>query len=200
MPIKAKFIPLLILIASALAIYTILVIQEFDTALLDLFLRSTGIVSFLLFTLSFGISAIHYVFKDPITKRILRRRKAFGLTFAGFFAIHFSLIGVKSVILGDRFNADPSLETILVVFAVLIMSITSIPSVIKKLGASKWKAIHLICGFYIALGLIKFYIMSLNRIDHALLFLIIMFSVLTLKLVMHMHRAYLKRKGVYTKK
>ena len=190
MIIKSKFITSYILVLSGLMIYIILAIHEFDKALLNFFLRYTGIISFLLFTLSFGISGMDYFFKNPLTKWILRRRKAFGLTFAGFFAIHFSLIGVKSIVLGDDFNANPNLETILVFFAVLLMSVTSIPYLIRKLGASNWKALHLICGLYISFGLIKFYTFSLDRINHALIFLILIYSVLVLKLAMYTHRFY----------
>ena len=190
---RLKLIPLYILIVCGLTIYTILVLQEFDTAYLNVFLRYTGIVSFLLFTLSFGISGIHYFFRNAITQWVLIRRKAFGLTFAGFFAIHFSLIGVKSIVLGANFNANPNLGASLVVIAVIIMSITSISSIVKKLGPFKWKTIHLICGLYISLGLINFYTMSLNRIDHALAFLVLLYSMLALKLVMYIHRFYVQK-------
>lgn len=80
-----------------------LIIQQLEVHLLDVFLRFRGNITFLLFT----ASMFQYSFRHRALKMLLIRRKAFGVIFAGFLTIHFSLIGVKSFGNGDSFTPTP---------------------------------------------------------------------------------------------
>ena len=192
--VRAKYPPFLILVISGLITYLSLIFFDFDIGLMNFFMRSTGLAAFFLFNLSFGISSIHYFLKKPITKWILKRRKAFGLTSAALFCIHFSLIATKSVILGDKFNPEPELLPVLAILSVLTMAITSIPSVIKMLGTFKWKALHQSCGIMISTYLINFYFIASSSVSLAYACLvIILVCILVLKIFMYIHKVYLRR-------
>ncbi|MEP1469385.1 MAG: hypothetical protein ABJK25_00275 [Halieaceae bacterium] len=152
--IRASFsgpiIVYLTLVACALALYAALDgsdIIESSRA----YLRLSGRVGMGLFFVSFGASALHHLFNTGWSNYLVKNRRYYGISTAIVLWSHFLVILSLSVTASEWFR-DSAPWFILypgagVFLVVGLMALTSNNFAVKKMGAQRWRTLHLVGGY-----------------------------------------------------
>lgn len=116
-------------------------------------IRATARTSLLLFLLAYTASALAQLYPGAFARRLLRERRALGLSFAASHALHLYAIIVfwnaDPVLFGTQSNAlSQSFGSIAYLF-IALMALTSNDRALRWLGAKRWGRLHAIGGLYI---------------------------------------------------
>jgi len=116
-------------------------------------IRATARTSLVLFLLAYTASALTQLYPGAFARRLLRERRALGLSFAASHALHLYAIIVF-------WNADPALfatqsnlvsqsfGSIAYLF-IALMALTSNDPAVRWLGPRNWRRLHAVGGLYI---------------------------------------------------
>ena len=175
-PIKHKYFRIVLLVILIFGITSMLHIKLNGTGeetVRDL-IQWTGKISAILFSIAFGLGAIHYFIKNNTTAFLLKHRPHFGLAFAVSHTYHlFFLIWLQNMIHPVFTLAKTSslLAGGSAYFFMYLMVITTFPKIKSKLNTVKWKALHLIGGYWIWIIFFNSYFKNvMNKDRHHLLF------------------------------
>jgi len=141
-------------VACALAMYAVLDgsnIIESSRA----YLRLSGRVGMALFFVSFGASALHRLFNSDWSNYLIKNRRYYGISTGVVLWSHFLVILSLSVTAAEWFR-DSAPWFILypgaaVFLLVGFMALTSNNLAVNKMGAHRWRTLHLVGG-YVALS------------------------------------------------
>jgi len=137
-----------LLVAMSLAI---LATQGSGEAGLRMLIRATARTSLALFAAAFAASALRRLWPTPVTGWLLRERRSLGLSFAFSHALHAVAILALRRELGAAFEID----LVTIVFGggaygmIALMAATSSDRAVAWLGRRRWRALHLVGGYWI---------------------------------------------------
>ena len=116
-------------------------------------IRFTARTSLLFFCLAFGAAALARLWPNAWTRWQRRNRRYLGVTFAASHGIHAIAIAAFAVMDPPGYAAATSLVSYIfggIGYAFIIaMTVTSFDRAAKALGASAWRRLHLIGGYYL---------------------------------------------------
>lgn len=116
---------------------------------IDLVLRLSARLAFLLLLLVFVTRPLHDMLKLPGTAILLRNRRLVGIAFAGVHIAHLGVLLVKERVIADfellELGNGPGMFIYLVIFAMLV---TSWNAAAKAIGPKAWKLLHK-AGLYV---------------------------------------------------
>lgn len=138
------------LVAAAICLYLTLdrsnIVESSRT-----FLRVSGRAGMGLFFISFGASSLDRIFKANWSNYLIRNRRYYGISTAIVLWAHFLVILSLSVTASQWFRESAPWFILypgsFVFILVGLMALSSNNYAKKKLGAEKWKALHLIGGY-----------------------------------------------------
>lgn len=161
--------------------------RGFEVDGVRLVIRFTARTSLLFFCLAFSAAALARLWPNAWTRWQRRNRRALGVTFAASHGIHAVAIAAFAVMDPVGFAAATSLASYIfggIGYAFIIaMTATSFDRTAKALGASAWRRLHLVGGYYL---LFQFMVSFGKRIpDMPLyaLFLIPLVAVFALRMI-----------------
>lgn len=116
-------------------------------------IRFTARTSLLFFCLAFSAAALARLWPNAFTRWQRRNRRYLGVTFAASHGIHAVAIAAFALMDPPGYAAATSLASYIfggIGYAVIIaMTATSFDRTAKALGASAWRRLHLIGGYYL---------------------------------------------------
>jgi len=161
--------------------------RQFEVDGVRMVIRFTARTSLLFFCLAFSAAALARLWPNAWTRWQRRNRRYLGVTFAASHGIHAIAIAAFAIMDPTGYAAATSPASYIfggIGYAVIIaMTATSFDRSAKALGASAWRRLHLIGGYYL---LFQFTVSFGKRIpDMPLyaLFLIPLLAVLALRLI-----------------
>ena len=161
--------------------------RQFEVEGVRMVIRFTARSSLLFFCLAFGAAALARLWPNAFTRWQRRNRRYVGATFAASHGIHAVAISAFAVMDPVGYAAATSIASYIfggIGYAVIIaMTATSFDRTAKALGASAWRRLHLIGGYYL---LFQFMVSFGKRIpDMPLyaLFLIPLLAVFALRMI-----------------
>jgi methionine sulfoxide reductase heme-binding subunit len=127
--------------------------RQFEVDGVRMVIRFTARTSLLFFCLAFGAAALARLWPNAFTRWQRRNRRTLGVTFAASHGIHAIAIAAFAVMDPAGYAAATSLTSYIfggIGYAVIIaMTATSFDRSAKALGASAWRRLHLIGGYYL---------------------------------------------------
>src|SRR3954453_965559 len=127
--------------------------RQFEVDGVRMVIRFTARTSLLFFCLAFSAAAMVRLRPNAWTRWQRRNRRMLGLTFAASHGIHAVAIAAFAVMDPAGYAAATSLASYIfggIGYAVIIaMTATSFDRTAKALGASAWRRLHLIGGYYL---------------------------------------------------
>ena len=110
---------------------------------IDLWLRLTARIAFILLLVVFVARPLQQLFSTPGTAKLLRNRRLVGIAFAGVHLLHFGLLVVKHYVVTD-FNLAELVNpfAVLVYGVILAMLVTSWNTPARAIGSKAWKVLH----------------------------------------------------------
>ena len=127
--------------------------RQFEVDGVRLVIRFTARTSLLFFCLAFSAAALARLWPNIWTQWQRRNRRYLGVTFAASHGIHAVAITVFAVMDPVGYAAATSLASYIfggIGYAFIIaMTATSFDRAAKALGASAWRRLHLIGGYYL---------------------------------------------------
>ncbi|WP_323113606.1 hypothetical protein [Pseudomonas guariconensis] len=181
-----------VLIITALA----LMAQPHTVEALRSAIRVTARTSLLLFLLTFLASSLAILLPSAFTRSLLRERRFLGLAFAFSHAVHAVLIIVYAKSFPDTFwhgrTAAANIPGSIGYFFIFLLTVTSFPAAVKRLGARTWKALHstgtwVIAGIFVVSFYKRIPMGSWYPLAFALIFSAIVFK-LAAKLAVRLRR------------
>ena len=127
--------------------------RQFEVDGVRMVIRFTARTSLLFFCLAFGAAALARLWPNAWTRWQRRNRRFLGVTFAASHGIHAIAIAAFAVMDPVGYAAATSIASYLfggIGYAFIIaMTATSFDRTAKALGASAWRRLHLIAGYYL---------------------------------------------------
>ena len=161
--------------------------RQFEVDGVRMVIRFTARTSLLFFCLAFSAAALARLWPNAWTRWQRRNRRTLGVTFAASHGIHAVAIAAFAMMDPAGYAAATSLASYIfggIGYAVIIaMTATSFNRSARALGASAWRRLHLIGGYYL---LFQFMVSFGKRIpDMPLyaLFLIPLLAVFALRMI-----------------
>ncbi len=114
--------------------------------------RWSARISFALFCMAFGASAVHYYIKNGLTSWLLLKRKYIGISFAIIHLIHLGFLIILQYVYHPVFDLAATSSLIgggMAYFFVVMMLLTSFEKGRQWLTNSQWKFLHTIGGYWI---------------------------------------------------
>lgn len=146
-------IPIVFVTLSVLYFLSVFAFQGFVEEATRVCIRVSARISFLFFCMAFTASAIQYQIKNVFSFWILMNRKFLGITFGVIHLIHLMFLGILQTHFHPVFEMAKMTSLIggggAYIF-LIIMLVTSIEKVKKKMSARFWKAIHTLGMYWIA--------------------------------------------------
>ncbi|MDX3774912.1 ferric reductase-like transmembrane domain-containing protein [Chromatiaceae bacterium AAb-1] len=136
------FLSLLVLLITAFAIlWQTQLVEALRSAI-----RVTARTSFALFLLAFLASSLATLIPSPGTRALLRERRFLGLSFAFSHLVHGVLILIYWQLFPETFwtgrSAAANIPGSIGYLFILLLAITSFPTMVKLIGARAWKILH----------------------------------------------------------
>lgn len=148
-------IGLLSLLVAACALLAFAV-QADAVAGIRMAIRSTARTSLLLFCAAFGAAALFSRWQNTVTRWLRTNRRELGLSFAASHAMHAAALATLHQVSPGTFATlvNPAMWVLggLGYVFIAAMALTSSDAAQRALGA-KWRWLHLVGGYYIAIGL-----------------------------------------------
>lgn len=153
-----SLLSLLVLIVTALALWS----QPQWVEALRSAIRVTARTSFALFLATFLASSLASLLPGDFTRGLLRERRFLGLAFAFSHAVHAVLIVLYVKCFPETFwhgrSAAANIPGSVGYLFIILLTLTSFPYAVKRLGARTWKRLHSTGTWVIALVfLLSFY-------------------------------------------
>lgn len=153
-----SLLSLLVLIVTALALWS----QPQWVEALRSAIRVTARTSFALFLATFLASSLASLLPGDFTRGLLRERRFLGLAFAFSHAVHAVLIVLYVKFFPETFwhgrSAAANIPGSVGYLFIILLTLTSFPYAVKRLGARTWKRLHSTGTWVIALVfLLSFY-------------------------------------------
>ena len=127
--------------------------RQFEVDGVRMVIRFTARTSLLFFCLAFSAAALARLWPNAWTRWQRRNRRYLGVTFAASHGIHAVAIAAYAVMDPVGYAAATSIVSYIfggIGYAVIIaMTATSFDRTAKALGASAWRRLHLIGGYYL---------------------------------------------------
>ena len=127
--------------------------RQFEVDGVRMVIRFTARTSLLFFCLAFSAAALARLWPNAWTRWQRRNRRTLGVTFAASHGIHAMAIAAFAVMDPAGYAATTSLASYIfggIGYAFIIaMTVTSFDRTAKALGASTWRRLHLIGGYYL---------------------------------------------------
>jgi DMSO/TMAO reductase YedYZ heme-binding membrane subunit len=127
--------------------------RQFEVDGVRMVIRFTARSSLLFFCLAFSAAALARLWPNAWTRWQRRNRRILGLTFAASHGIHAIAIAAFAVMDPAGYAAATSIASYIfggIGYAVILaMTATSFDRTAKALGASAWRRLHLIGGYYL---------------------------------------------------
>jgi len=127
--------------------------RQFEADGVRMVIRFTARTSLLFFCLAFSAAALARLWPNAWTRWQRRNRRTLGVTFAASHGIHAVAIAAFAVMDPAGYAAATSLASYIfggIGYAfILAMAATSFDRTAKALGASAWRRLHLIGGYYL---------------------------------------------------
>ena len=127
--------------------------RQFEVDGVRMVIRFTARTSLLFFCLAFSAAALARLWPNAWTRWQRRNRRTLGVTFAASHGIHAIAIAAFAMMDPAGYAAATSLASYIfggIGYAVIIaMTATSFDRSAKALGASAWRRLHLIGGYYL---------------------------------------------------
>ena len=127
--------------------------RQFEVDGVRMVIRFTARTSLLFFCLAFSAAALARLWPNAWTRWQRRNRRYLGVTFAASHGIHAVAIAAFAVMDPVGYAAATSIASYIfggIGYAVIIaMTATSFDRTAKALGASAWRRLHLIGGYYL---------------------------------------------------
>ncbi|MFR0693600.1 hypothetical protein ACLUTX_29690 [Enterobacterales bacterium AE_CKDN230030158-1A_HGKHYDSX7] len=137
-----SLLSLLVLIATALALWS----QPQWVEALRSSIRVTARTSFALFLATFLASSLAVLVPNDFTRSLLRERRFLGLAFAFSHAVHAVLILCYVKFFPETFwhgrSAAANIPGSVGYLFILLLTLTSFPYAVKRLGFGIWKGLH----------------------------------------------------------
>ncbi len=111
--------------------------------------RFTARIAFVPFALAFAASSLYALWRSPVSRTLLRNRRAVGIAYGVSQMIH--MAAVVAVMAGTERTLDPDVSNLLGGFGFVLaaaMTATSNDAAVRALGRN-WKRLHLLGGWYI---------------------------------------------------
>lgn len=146
-----------LLLALLIAYFPFFGIQPLDSETYSQAIQWSARYSGLLFVLVFAIRPINQTKSTSWANTLLKQRRYWGISFALAHLVHLSTIIVKVQWYhnGDFLAVAPlstQLVSLFLVLCMMAMLFTSNNWSIKKLGAKRWKTLHVVCLYLLALS------------------------------------------------
>ncbi|RQP26705.1 cytochrome b family protein [Piscinibacter terrae] len=129
-------------------------------------IRSTARTSLLLFCAAFGAAALHARWPGAATRWLRANRRELGLSFAASHTMHAAALATLHQASPGTFAAlvNPAMWVLggLGYVFIAAMALTSTNAAQRAMGAN-WRRLHLIGGYYLAIGLFNGVIKHLNE-------------------------------------
>jgi len=111
--------------------------------------RATACVSFTFFMLAFSASSLARLQPTAFYRWLLQNRRYLGLNFALAHGVHFISVVVYFLIKGETPGAFITILGGAAYAFALAMAVTSTDRAVSRLGATRWKMLHTVGGYYI---------------------------------------------------
>lgn len=129
-------------------------------------IRSTARTSLLLFCAAFGAAALHARWPNAATHWLRANRRELGLSFAASHTMHAAALATLHHVSPDTFATlvNPAMWVLggLGYLFIAAMALTSTNAAQRVLGAN-WRRLHLMGGYYLAIGLFNGVIKHANE-------------------------------------
>ncbi len=160
------------------------VFNEFSLPGIELWLRNTARISFVIFTLAFSASALQRFWKISATSWLLKNRKELGVAFALVHFLHLGLLGVKGIYFEAPFEKSSLVSItggIITYFFIGIMLLTSFHFFSSRISVKLWSRIHTVGGYTILFVFTVAYIKHSIQSAFFIPFLVLAISVWVLR-------------------
>ncbi len=179
----------ILLVSNVVATIFLFDINEKETV--SVLIRSTSKLSFVLFMFAFAASSLHYYSKNTFTNWLIANRRYVGVAFAISHYIHLGMLILMTVHINFNVFEDRGLfKTAFGATAyafITLMTITSFDQTRILFGASNWKRIHIIGGYFLWVIFAKSYILEMTN-PIRILFAIVAVVVLLLRISIFLKR------------
>ena len=129
------------------------------------YLRVSGRVGMGLFFVSFGASALNRIFEAGWSKYLVRNRRYYGISTAIVLWSHFLVILSLSVTASEWFKESAPWYILYsgtgTFILVGLMALTSNNFAVRKMGARRWKTLHLLGGYMALASFVSEYLLVL---------------------------------------
>ena len=129
------------------------------------YLRVSGRVGMGLFFVSFGASALNRIFEAGWSKYLVRNRRYYGISTAIVLWSHFLVILSLSVTASEWFKESAPWYILYsgtgTFILVGLMALTSNNFAVRKMGARRWKTLHLVGGYMALASFVSEYLLVL---------------------------------------
>ena len=129
------------------------------------YLRVSGRVGMGLFFVSFGASALNRIFEAGWSKYLIRNRRYYGISTAIVLWSHFLVILSLSVTASEWFKESAPWYILYsgtgTFILVGLMALTSNNFAVRKMGARRWKTLHLVGGYMALASFVSEYLLVL---------------------------------------
>ncbi|MFT4566522.1 MAG: N-acyl-D-amino-acid deacylase [Saprospiraceae bacterium] len=130
----------------------LLIVYGWDEAGFRQQIRWSARISFALFCMAFGASALHYLFMTGFTWWLLKKRKYIGISFATIHLIHLAFLVILQYVYHPVFDLAATTSLIgggIAYFFVIMMLSTSFEKGRRWLSNKQWELLHMIGGYWI---------------------------------------------------
>lgn len=139
-----------------------------------------------LFCLAFAASSLHLIFRQTWTGRLLENRPEIGLSFAVAHFLHLLSLIILQTSFHPVFEKAAATSLTgggLAYVFILLMSITTFPSVKSQISMTQWKWLHLLGGWWIWLIFTRTYFKKVFDHSEEHVFFIMLIFVLILRII-----------------
>jgi hypothetical protein len=175
---------ILVIVVSLFVIYP----RGINEESIRLMIRWTAKSSATFFAIAFGVSSIHFLIKNGVTRTLLQYRPHIGLAFATFHSFHlFFLLWLQNSI-HPVFTLAKTTSLAgggLAYIFMYLMVLTTFPKVKAKISVKQWKLLHIIGGYWIWVIFFKSYFRKVSRHDQGY-FLCILLAIVFIARVIHL--------------
>jgi methionine sulfoxide reductase heme-binding subunit len=158
--------------------------MEFSSV--DVLLRYSARLSFLLFAVAFSTSGLHFILRKNWTRTLASYRREFGVAFALIHISHLALLVIKNHFFEPAFSESsfPSLIGGIIAYAfIAVMLLTSYTTFSSRISIDTWRRLHTAGGYVILITFTAAYARYTFETITFLPLLIIAISVWTIRII-----------------
>jgi len=176
----------LTLVVVALSVW-IAGMRQFEVDGVRAVIRFTARTSLVLFCLAFSAGALARLRPNAWTRWQRRNRRYLGVSFAASHAIHAVAIVCFALVSPPQFQQNTSIASFIFggigYTAIIAMTATSFDRTAAAIGPRAWRALHLVCGYYLWAQFMLSFGMRIPAMPLYTLFLIPLLAVMALRMI-----------------